>query len=99
MSEIPLMWYGQCPNCKEPGKDALYYRKLDERNFWIIYKVCKKCGISYDYRIEPDVGTDFWREEQNKTQTLLGTIMGWREELKQTLKTERYEKLGFWRSR
>ncbi len=49
-----IMQYGECPNCGETGKDALKYRKLTEREYWMLYKVCKKCKVPFELIIESD---------------------------------------------
>ena len=58
------LMYGECPNCGETGKDSYLYRKLTEKGYWVNYSICKKCGIPFGHRIEADVGTDFWKHEQ-----------------------------------
>ena len=49
-----IMQYGECQNCGETGKTALQYRKLTEREYWILYKVCSTCGTMYGFKIEGD---------------------------------------------
>jgi len=49
-----IMRYGECPNCGETGKDALKYRKLTDRGYWILYKVCHKCKVQFGLIIESD---------------------------------------------
>lgn len=59
--------YGECPNCRNTGKDSSYlYRKLDEKDYWVTYHVCKSCGAPFGHKIEGDVGADFWLHEQNE---------------------------------
>lgn len=53
-----IMQYGECPNCGETGKDALQYRKLTERGYWILYKVCSKCRVPFGLKIEGDSHLD-----------------------------------------
>ncbi len=82
--------YGECPNCDSWGKDCIrYYRKLDERNFWVIYRVCKVCGTPFDHYIDPDVGTEFWRHEQDLRHSLPGLFDDMAEEADQIVKTRR----------
>ena len=73
--------YGECPNCRETGKDSSYiYRKLDERGFWVSYSACKRCGVTFGYKIEGDIGTDFWRHEQNERLSTLTSFLFDREQ-------------------
>ena len=96
MTSVDVMQYGQCPNCEATGKGfAYHYLKLDERNFWVRYRVCKTCGVPFGHRIEGVVGTDFWRcEEAEKMKGLTGLYRDMAEELKQSLSSG-----VFWRGR
>jgi len=57
-----IMQYGQCLNCGETGKDALQYRKLTERGYWVFYKVCSKCGAWFGFKIRGDSHLDIMAE-------------------------------------
>jgi len=63
-------WYGKCPNCGNAGKGSnRYYRKLDDRGFWVGYRVCKNCETLFDLYIEGDTGTEYWRAQQEEKMT------------------------------
>ena len=83
--------YGECPNCDAWGKgSARYYRKLDERNFWVSYRVCKSCNTPFDHYIDPDVGTEFWRHEGKIRDSLCDFLDDMAEEVAQSMKVQRY---------
>ncbi len=82
--------YGECPNCDSWGKeDIRHYRKLDERDFWVCYKVCKTCNTPFDHYIDPDIGTEFWRHEQELRHSLSGIFDDMTEEVEQVVKIQR----------
>ncbi len=89
---VSKMQYGECPNCDAWGKeDIRHYRKLDERSFWVSYKICKICNTPFDHYIDPDVGTEFWQHEGELRRSLSGLFDDMAEEFVQSMKLQGLE--------